>query len=482
MSLSAKKSEALLELIRNGQSMTGGQKLNLIVQLSIPSILAQITSVMMFFIDQAMVGRISVEAAAACGLVESSTWLCGSMTGAASMGFSVQVAHFIGANDFDKARDVFRHGLLCTLLFSVLISVVGLCIAGRLPYWLGGGADIAGDATTYFTVFMLVIPFFQLSSLSGGMLKCSGNMRIPSMMSIIMCIMDVVFNFIFIFVFHLGVLGVAMGTGLSIIIGSCVQAYYAIFHSKTIGLFQKYKDNSHISEPSSSRILERMTFHWDYVRNALKISLPMAAQSILMSGAQIVSTMIVAPLGNIAIAANTFAITAESLCYMPGYGIGEAATTLIGQSMGAGRRELCRNFARMTVFSGMLVMALMGAVMYLLAPQLMELMTPVQEIVDLGASVLRIEAFAEPMFAASIVCYSVFVGAGDTLRPAAMNLCSMWLVRLTLAAWLAKDYGLRGVWTAMAIELTFRGILFLWRMFRGNWMKGLVHRQTQSEQ
>ena len=307
-------------------------------------------------------------------------------------------------------------------------------------------------------------------------------MRIPSMMSIIMCIMDVVFNFIFIFVFHLGVLGVAMGTGLSIIIGSCVQAYYAIFRSKTIGLFLKHKDNSHNSEPSSSRILERMTFHWDYVRNALKISLPMAAQSILMSGAQIVSTMIVAPLGNIAIAANTFAITAESLCYMPGYGIGEAATTLIGQSMGAGRRELCRSFARMTVFSGMLVMALMGAVMYLLAPQLMALMTPVQEIVDLGASVLRIEAFAEPMFAASIVCYSVFVGAGDTLRPAAMNLCSMWLVRLTLAAWLAKDYGLRGVWTAMAIELTFRGILFLWRMFRGNWMKGLVHRQTQSEQ
>ena len=186
--------------------------------------------------------------------------------------------------------------------------------------------------------------------------------------------------------------------------------------------------------------------------------------------------MIVAPLGNIAIAANTFAITAESLCYMPGYGLGEAVTTLVGQSMGAGRKELCRSFARMTVSLGMLVMAVMGAVMFLFAPELMMLMTPVQEIVDLGASVLRIEAFAEPMFAASIVCYSVFVGAGDTLRPAAMNLCSMWLVRLTLAAWLAKDYGLRGVWTAMAIELTFRGIIFLWRMLRGNWMRGVIHR------
>ncbi len=443
-------------MIRNGQEMTGGQKLNLIYQLSIPSILAQITSVMMFFIDQAMVGRIGVEAAAACGLVESSTWLCGSMTSAASMGFSVQVAHFIGANDFKKARSVFRHGLIITLLFSILIETVGLLISGRLPFWLGGGADIAGNATIYFAVFMLVMPFFQLSNLSGSMLKCSGNMRIPSIMSVMMCVLDVVFNYIFIFVFHLGVLGVAIGTGLAIVIGGSVQAYYAVCKSDMLSLVKR---------------MEKFVLNWDYIRNALKISAPMAAQSILMSGAQIVSTMIVAPLGNISIAANTFAITAESLCYMPGYGIGEAATTLIGQSIGAGRRELCKSFSRMAVFSGMIVMALMGAVMYVTAPQLMAIMTPEQAIVDLGAAVLRIEAFAEPMFAASIVCYSVFVGAGDTFKPALMNLCSMWFVRLSLAALLARDYGLRGVWTAMAIELIFRGSIFLWRMFRGKWMK-----------
>ena len=455
-----------MQLIRGGEPMTGSQKLQLIVQLSIPSILAQITSVMMFFIDQAMVGRIGVEAAAACGLVESSTWLCGSLTGAASMGFSVQVAHFIGASDFRKARDVFRHALLFALLFSAVIGLAGLLISGRLPFWLGGGADIAGDATIYFGVFMLVMPFFQLSSLSGSMLKCSGNMRIPSIMSILMCVMDVVFNFIFIFVFHLGVLGVALGTGLAIVIGALVQAYYAISRSDMLALVRRERKEER-GEGFKTKI------NWNYVRNALKISAPMALQSVLMSGAQIVSTMIVAPLGNISIAANTFAITAESLCYMPGYGIGEAATTLIGQSMGAARRDLCRSFARMTVFLGMAVMAVMGVVMFLTATELMALMTPVRDIIDLGAAVLRIEAFAEPMFAASIVCYSVFVGAGDTLKPAVMNLCSMWLVRLTLAAMLAKDYGLRGVWTAMAIELTFRGLMFLWRLFRGRWEKGV---------
>ena len=219
------------------------------------------------------------------------------------------------------------------------------------------------------------------------------------------------------------------------------------------------------------RSAERGLFNvqWSYVRNAIKISVPMAVQNILMSGAQIVSTTIVAPLGNVAIAANTFAITAESLCYMPGYGIGEAATTLVGQSIGAARKELCRSFARLSVGSGMVVMALMGCIMYILAPELMGLMTPVDAIRDLGATCLRIEAFAEPFFAASIVTYSVCVGAGDTIKPAIINLCSMWLVRLTMAAVLARSYGLQGVWTAMAIELTLRGMMFLVRLMRGRW-------------
>ena len=463
MIFSKTRSEALLSQIRGGLPMNRGDKLNLIFQLSLPSILAQVTSVMMFFIDQAMVGRIGVEAAAACGLVESSTWFFGNLTSAASMGFSVQVAHFIGANDFKKARSVFRHGLICTFVLSVMLALVGIAISWKLPFWLGGGADIAGDATTYFFVFMCIMPFFQLSSISGAMLKCSGNMRIPSIMSVLMCLLDVVFNYILIFVFHLRVLGVALGTAMAIVIGGSVQAYFAIFRSDILTLKQDR---------------EPFTFVWEYLRNALKISAPMAAQSFLMSGAQIISTRIVAPLGNVAIAANTFAITAESLCYMPGYGIGEAATTLVGQSMGAGRRDLCYSFARMTVFSGMIVMAVMGVVMFVTAPQLMALMTPVQAICDLGADCLRIEAFAEPMFGASIIAYSVCVGAGDTLRPAAINLCSMWLVRLTLAALLAKDYGLQGVWIAMAIELVFRGTIFLIHLLRGRWMKGLIEKSA----
>ena len=115
--------------------------------------------------------------------------------------------------------------------------------------------------------------------------------------------------------------------------------------------------------------------------------------------------MVVAPLGIVAIAANSFAIIAESLCYMPGYGISEAATTLVGQSLGANRIRLLRRFANITVWSGMLIMGVMGALIYVAAPQIIGVMTPVEEIRTLGIEILRIEAFAEPMFAASIVAY-----------------------------------------------------------------------------
>lgn len=454
--LFSKKTDYLMESIRAGRSMARAEKLNLIVGLSIPSMLAQISTVMMFFIDASMVGHLGAEASASIGLIESTTWLIGSLLGAAATGFSVQVAHFIGANDFVQARQVFRHALVCGLAFSVCLALACAAVHLPLPYWLGGGSDIAGASSSYFLIYALTLPFIYLYHVSEVMLKSAGNMHTPSVMAVLICICDVVFNYLFIYILKMGVVGAAMGTSLAYICISLPNLYLAACKNRILNLRQ-----------------DHVRFRWvgEYVRNASKISVPIAIQNILMSGAQIVSTMIVAPLGNVAIAAHSFAITAESLCYMPGYGIGDAASTLVGQTHGAGRIDLCKNFAYMTVGLGMAVMALMGAVMFVFAPEMIGVLSPVDSIRELGTTCLRIEAFAEPFFAASIVTYSVCVGAGDTKKPAVINLGTMWLVRLTLAYALSKSYGLEGVWIAMATELTFRGILFLVRLFRGSWMK-----------
>ena len=454
-----KNSELLLSYIREGRAMTQREKLWLIVSLSIPSILAQISATVMFFIDASMVGHLGAKASAAIGLVETTGWLMGGLGSAANMGFSVQVAHFIGANDMEAARRVLRQSIVCCMIWALVISITALCISPYLPYWLGGNEEIAHDASLYFAIFGFSGIFFQMEGLAGSMLKCSGNMKIPSMLNIGMCVMDVVFNYIFIYILGMGVMGAAVGTGLAMLVTACAMMYFLLVRSKMLSLVRR---PSKSFRPTS-----------DVVSTAVKIGAPMGLQHLLMGGAYIVSTMIVAPLGTIAMAAHSLAITVESLCYMPGYGIAEAATTLVGQGIGAGQRLLTRSFARMSVALGIGVMTLMGVLMWIFAPELMALMSPVEEVIALGTQVLRIEAWVEPMFAAAIVCNGVFIGAGDTIIPAIMSLGSMWAVRLTMAATLAPKFGLKGVWTAMAIELLFRGSIFLTRLFKGKWAEKL---------
>ena len=453
-----RNSELLLSYIREGKMMTQSEKLWLIISLSIPSILAQISATVMFFIDASMVGHLGAKASAAIGLVETTGWLVGGLASAANMGFSVQVAHFIGANDFEAARRVLRQSMVCCFIWALMTSLISVIIAPFLPYWMGGSEEIARDASIYFAIFGLAGIFFQAEGLAGSMLKCSGNMKIPSMLNIGMCVMDVLFNYIFIYILDLGVMGAAIGTGVAMLITAGLMLYFLLVKSKMLSL---------VGRPGSFKPKS------DTISTAFKIGAPMGLQHLLMGGAYVVSTMIVAPLGTIAIAAHSLAITVESLCYMPGYGIAEAATTLVGQGIGAGQKLLTRSFARMSVGLGVAVMTVMGVLMWIFAPELMSLMSPVEEVIAQGTQVLRIEAWAEPMFAAAIVTNGVFIGAGDTIIPAIMSLVSMWAVRLTLAASLAPKYGLKGVWIAMATELTFRGSIFLFRLFKGNWSEKL---------
>ncbi len=463
-----------ISYIQDGKATTFKQQLSLAAKLALPAILAQLSSIIMQYIDASMVGRLGTEPAAAIGLVSTSLWLFWGICSAITMGFSVLVSHRVGAKDYTSARDILRQSITATLVFSVIITAIGLLIAEPLPRWLGGNPEITGQASRYFMVFVSALPMLSLNYLAGGMLRCAGNMKVPSMLNIMMCLLDVVFNYLLIFETRpvewfgmnftmpgagLGVTGAALGTVIAEVITAASMLYFLCFREKGLAL----KGTNGSFKPVKSLI-----------KKALGISAPMTIEHGVICGAQVMITVIVAPLGPVAIAANAFAITAESLCYMPGYGIGDAATTLVGQSHGANNPYLVKRFGYITVGLGMVVMTLMGVILYITAPLMMEIMTPVIEIRALGAEVLRIEAWAEPMFAASIVAYGVFVGRGDTIVPACMNFGSIWLVRVPLAAWLATYYsggepsaaGLKGVWLAMAIELTFRGLIFLVRLSR----------------
>lgn len=453
--------ELLLKL-RNGDKLTLKDSIKLTIQISLPAIMSQISTIIMEYADASMVGRLGAHDSASIGLVSSSTWLIGGLLNAASLGFSVQLAHRIGAKDNKEARNIMKIGLLSTMLFSIVMLLIAISIAKWLPSWLGGNKAIIDHASLYFLIFACQLPFQQLNNVAGGMLQASGNMKTPSLLNILMCLLNIFFNLLLIFPsgtvgslpgWNLGVAGAALGTAISQAIISLIMLYWLLRRSDLLKL----------------RKGEKMHFSKGYLISAFRIALPVALEQIAQDGAQIVSTRIVAPLGTKAIAANSFSVTAESLCYMPGYGIGVAATTMIGQSIGAKRDDLTYRLGWLVTILGMAVMSITGILMYIFAPFMLATLTPRPSIQMLGVRVLRIEAFAEPLFAASIVATGVLRGTGDTMIPSLFNLVSMWLVRLPLATLLSPKIGLVGVWSAMAIELSVRGILFLWRLSKRNW-------------
>ncbi len=173
---------------------------------------------------------------------------------------------------------------------------------------------------------------------------------------------------------------------------------------------------------------------------------------------------IVSPLGKIAIAANSFGITAESLCYMPAYGISVAATTLTGQSYGAKRYDMIQKLSSLTTVIGFILMIFAGGLMFIFAPEMIGFLSPDAQIRELGARILRIESFSEPFYGSSMIIAGALRGVGDTLVPSLLNFFSMWAIRIPLAFLLRKNFGLEGIWFAMSFELTVLGILFIIRL------------------
>ena len=442
-----------LSYLRKGGTLSRKDQISLVLKLSFPAIMAMISTIIMEYIDASMVGSLGSDKSAAIGVVSTTTWLVSGLCSSIGTGFTVGLAHRIGAGEDKEARKYVKSGFATVITFSGLLLIISVIIHNALPVWMGADESILSDASDYFLIFGLSLPLMQINHTGAGMLECSGNMKLPALLNVMMCVLDVGFNAFFIYVLELGVKGAALGTLCAYAVGTvCILLSVLVF-----------SDKLHLRKD------EHGMLNNEKLISALKLSFPVMLSSLIMGFAYVLSTKIVSPLGNIAITANSFSITAESLCYMPGYGISHAAVTLVGQMKGAGNKREEKSFAYLTVIVGMVLMAFSALLLYIFAPEMIGIMTKDEAVRELGTKILRIEAFAEPMFGASIVAEGVFRGMGKTRIPTLLNLISMWCVRLPASAWAASRYGLVGVWYVMCLELCFRGMIFIismWKAYR----------------
>ena len=440
-----------------------------VLSLAWPAILEQVMITMVQYVDTAMVGSLGANATAAVGTTSSTTWFFNGILSSAAIGFSVQVAQHIGAGRDREAKSTTWQALKFVGIFGVIIAAIAVTLSFFLPTLLGADMAIRGDASVYFRIVGSALIFNFCSVMCSSILRCAGDMRTPMVLNLLINGLNVILNFLLIYPTRpLTLLGVEFtmpGAGMGVS-GAAAASATSITVVAILYLIELFSGKSGIA----ISIKERFRFEKQCLQTAFRLGLPVLLERTLISGAQIVITGVISSVGTVAMAANHLAVTAESLSYMPAYGMATAGTTLVGQAIGAGKKDLAVRFSRITTYIGIIIMTFGGAMLFFLAPQLISIFTSDPEVKALGAQVLRIVAFAEPFFGASIVVTGAVRGAGDSKVPFLLNLATMWGVRITLALTLAPRFGLVGVWIAMATELAARGIVFLWRLYSNRWL------------
>ena len=329
--------EQLSARMRQGEQVPLRHTAQVALTLSIPSILQQIVVTAMEYIDAAMVGHIGAAATASIGIVSSSTWLLHGMLAGLCMAFSIQVAQYLGADRQQDARGVLRQSMLFNLVVGLAAAAFGVGISRFLPGWLGADTALQANASAYFAIWSASLPFIMAMGTYAAMLRSTGDALTPGLISIFTCALDIIFNFFLInptremtvfgqnlTVWGLGwgVPGAALGTALANAVGGTLA----------LGVLLLRDGPLCIRKPGAWRIT-RACLH-----NVWKVGAPLAAERAALSSAQVLLVRIVSVLGTTAIAANSLGVSAESLCYMAGYGIQDAALALVGQAVG---KALC---------------------------------------------------------------------------------------------------------------------------------------------
>ncbi|MCQ2547656.1 MAG: MATE family efflux transporter [Clostridia bacterium] len=435
----------------------------IVLWLAWPTIISQVLQTLVTYVDTAMVGSLGVNATAAVGVNTQFIWVIGGFMQGLGVGFSVVMGHYIGEGRHDKAQETVRQSLICTLILGVVLTLLVLLVCvPNLVIWMGADPILYHDARAYLACVGMSLIFEAFLFTGSNMVRVMGDTRSPMVINILNNVINIILNFLFIYkstdftIFgidvhipglDLGVFGAALGTAIAEVISGVLIVAVLFKESSLI----------HIS------IHDKYRFDKPIIQRSINMGVPVAFEQITLSMGQLVATGIVTRLGTAALAAHQLANTAESMCYMPMFGFSVAATTLVAQCTGAGKRELEKRYSRTCMVYGMSIMTFCAILMFIFAPHLIDIFIDDQEVISMGGLVLRIMAFAEPALAATSICSGILRGAGDTKSPFYVSIIGMWGVRVLLTVLFVNVMGLdfTYVWVAMALDWVVRAAIFI---------------------
>ena len=432
---------------------TTKQKFSTIIALAVPAMIENILQTVVGFVDTLFVSKLGLNEVTAVGVANAVLAVYIAIFMALGVGTSSLIARSIGAGNIDKAKSIARQSTIISAIFGLLFGLMTLFFSEPLLRIMGAKANVLADGVTYFQIVAIPSIFISLMFIFGSILRASGDTKTPMKVSWWINLIHIGFDYVLIFgVFGLkgfGVAGAAWATVIVRLIGT-IALYLYIKRSKiSFSFFGSYSKEDSFS--------------------ILKLSTPTAIERLIMRLGQVLYFGLIVKIGADTYAAHSIAGNIETFSYMPGYGLAIAATTLVGQSVGAKRSKEAYQYGMMTTWIAVGFMSFVGILLYFLSPWFATWFTTDKNAIDMVVTALRIDAFAQPALAIGLVLAGALQGAGDTKSPMYSTAIGMWVIRV-LGVYILGihfDMGIAGVWLSIAIDLYVRAVFLLIR-FRTN--------------
>lgn len=430
-----------------------------VLNLALPAMTEFILQMMIGVVDLALIGRLGATAMAASGLSWQLVWFGSSVLLSISIAATAVVARFVGRTDFRLASRSAGQCLLLSSILSLIIAGLYALFPEILLKWLNAKPEVIDLGRSYLKILAITFFFRNITMAGNSILRGAGDTKFPMITTGITNIINIFFAYTLIFgklgFPNLGLNGSAIASvvsrtiGCLIIVGLLIKGHYNI------------------------KIHFRDYFFWDIplIKRILRVGSPAFIEELFQTSSAIVYLWLVASLGTLALAAHQVALKAESFSYMPGLGFAVSAATLMGQSLGAKRKDLATKNCLESVFWAVLVMSFMGVIFYLIPHLIVRIFTPEKDVIVLGGQCLKIIALAQPIQAVMFVLMGSLRGAGDTAYTMKVTALGSWGVRITLTYLLAikLGWGLAGAWWAMLADMFFRAICVAVRFAKGKW-------------
>ncbi|MBP5324547.1 MAG: MATE family efflux transporter [Pseudobutyrivibrio sp.] len=413
-----------------------------VVTVALPTMLEQILSVLMQYVDTAMVGRLGADATAAVSTSTTITWLIGSMPYAFGVAAMTLIAQAIGAGEEHQIKDVAKQSLLFAIGVGVVLEVICLALSPFVATWMGAEEAIRPAATRYFFWISVPIVFKSIQYILASAIRATKDTKTPMFISILINGVNLVLDYIFIYVFGWGVDGAAYATCISAILGG-VFTLIVFFRNP----YLRFK--GHLFDTDR-----------EVTRKIWNLSLPVLLINIASTSGYVVFAGLVSHMGTIIFAAHSIAVGAEELFYIGGYGFKSAATTMVGISFGEQNHDKYRKVCKSSVICTLAVMTISGVLLFIFAEPLMGFFTKDLGVIALGTTVLKMVAFNEPFFGLYIISEGIYYGLGRTKYPFVIETVGMWAVRI-LSTYVGIHFfgmGLIGVWCCMIADNVLKAI------------------------